>query len=302
MTTRSTGSPLEYDPSAHFEVQERDVAYRRAGEVSLLARVYEPQGQGPFPMLLDLHGGGWRQFDRLRDGPIDTDLASHGLFVASLDFRLNGEAPHPAAMQDINYGIRWLKAHAAEFNAQPNGMGGIGFSSGGHHILMAGIRPSYPAYASDSSPELAGIDASLTYVIPCGCAYDLIGSLLNPMPGTDEPDRFALYDYFGGIAGIKSESPQHIVDSGEAIVRPAVLLCQAGGDTLPGFTTDEALRFAQSYVASGGNIEVALFPSAPHIFLNPGLVERSEAMVRGLAAIRAFISRQLAYEAAPFVT
>jgi acetyl esterase/lipase len=113
-------------------------------------------------------------------------------------------------------------------------------------------------------------------------------------------DHFQLYDYLGGMSGVRSESPQHILDSGEKVARPSLLLVQAGADVLPGFTSDKAVRFAQTYAEAGGNVELVIFPGAPHIFINPGLVERSEAMDRGLAAVRSYIARQLAYRAAPF--
>lgn len=294
-----TNTHLRYDLAASFPVSERDVEFRKVGGRSLLAHVYEPQGPGPFPMLIDIHGGGWNRFDRMRDRPVDTELAAHGIVVASLDFRLNGEAPHPAAMQDINYAIRWLKAHAGDFNARPEGMGGLGFSSGGHQALMAGLRPRHARYLADDAP--AGVDAELSYVICSGCGYDLVTTMVERAPAEPHArDFFRLYDYFGGVEGVIGESPQHIIESGEAIARPAILLLQAGGDVLPGFTTDKAARFAQTYAAGGGNIELAIFPGAPHIFINPGLVERSEAMDRGLAAVRNYIARQIGYLAAPF--
>jgi acetyl esterase len=300
MTAATDTRHLRYDPTAHFTVLDRDVEYRRVGGRSLLAHVFEPQGPGPFPLLVDIHGGGWNRFDRLRDKPVDLELAAHGIVIASLDFRLNGEAAHPAAMQDINYAIRWFKAHAGDFNARPGGMGGLGFSSGGQQVLMAGLRPNYPAYVGDEGP--AGVDASLDYVICSGCGYDLLTAMTERAPmAPHEHDFFHLYDYFGGIGGVTAESPQHILDSGEKIARPAVLLVQAGGDVLPGFTTDKAVRFAQRYAEGGGNIDLIIFPGAPHIFINPGLVARSEAMDRGLAAVRSYIARQLAYAAAPFV-
>jgi acetyl esterase len=285
---------LHYDPASRFQVQERDVTYRDIGNVRLLARIYQPQGRGPFPMLIDVHGGGWNRFDRMRNQPVNLELASHGIVVAALDFRLNGQAPHPAAMQDINFAIRWLKVHATDFNARPEGMGGLGISSGGHQVLMAGLRPNHPRYVADDAPK--GTDASLSYLICIGCGYDLITAFVER--GTIEPfdyDMFHHYEYFGGVAGIRSESPQHLLESGEEYARPPILLLQAGADDLPGFTNDKALKFAQTYAEAGGNVELAIFPGAGHIFINPALVKRSEAMDRGLAAARYYIARQLAY-------
>jgi acetyl esterase/lipase len=291
---------MKYDLCVNYEVLERDVAYRDVDGHVLLSHVYEPQGEGPFPMLIDLHGGGWNRYDRLRNRPVDLELAQHGLVVASLDFRLKGQAEHPAAMQDINYGIRWFKAHAADFNATAQGMGGLGFSSGGHQILLAGLRPHHPAYLT--SMDALPVDATLDYVICSGCGYDLLSSVCDPSPShANAVDAFDLVNYFGGIAGVKNESPIHVLQSAENLHHPALLLIQAGGDVLPGFTNARAGEFVQAYSAAGGQVEMMVLPHAPHIFINPGLVKPSENMQRGLLALKSYIARQLDYLSHPFI-
>jgi acetyl esterase len=255
-------------------------------------------GQKPWPMLLDVHGGGWNRFDRTRDGPVDQQLAALGMVVASVDFRLNGQAPHPAAMQDIHSAIRWLKAHAADFGATPKGMGALGFSSGGHQVLMAGMRPHHAAYGS---AEAGAHNAELAYLICSGCGYDLITAMTEPHPvAPHKHDHFNLYDYMGGVEGVRGESPLHVIQTQEALATPPLLLIQAGADVLPGFTNDKAAEFAQRYTQRGGQVELAILANAPHIFINPGLMPDSEAMRRGLAMLKGFIARQLDYQAHPF--
>ncbi len=113
-------------------------------------------------------------------------------------------------------------------------------------------------------------------------------------------DHFNLYDYFGGVEGVRAESPLHVIQTPEALATPPLLLIQAGADVLPGFTNDKAAEFAQRYTQRGGQVELAILAGAPHIFINPGLMPDSEAMRRGLAMLKGFIARQLDYQAHPF--
>src|SRR4051812_3234973 len=154
-----------YDPASTYDVRWRDVEYRHDGQQSWLVRLYEPQGPRPFPMLVEIHGGAWTLMDRTQNGPRDEILAASGLVVAAPDFHLGGQAPYPAAQADINYLIRWLKAHAAEFRATPESVGGLGYSSGGQQIMLAAMRPYDPLYTAIPLPEAPDVDASLAYVI-----------------------------------------------------------------------------------------------------------------------------------------
>src|SRR5215475_10714291 len=129
-----------YDPSRTFEVRSRDVVYRKNGAVDWLARVYEPQGSGPFPAVLEIHGGAWNNNDRLQNAPLDEALAASGLVVVAVDFRLGAEGKYPKSIADVNYATRWLKAHACDFNATPEALGGLGLSSGGHMIALSAMR------------------------------------------------------------------------------------------------------------------------------------------------------------------
>ena len=99
-----------------YEVDERDVEYQRQAGKAWLARVYQPKGAGPFPTIIDVHGGAWHNGDRTNNAGVDRALAAKGVVVAALDFRQPPEAGYPASICDVNLALRWLKAHAAEFN------------------------------------------------------------------------------------------------------------------------------------------------------------------------------------------
>ena len=99
-----------------FEVDVRDVEYQQQAGKAWLARIYQPKGTGPFPTIVDVHGGAWHNGDRTNNAGIDRALAAKGIVVAALDFRQPPEAGYPASICDVNLAVRWLKAHAAEFN------------------------------------------------------------------------------------------------------------------------------------------------------------------------------------------
>ena len=89
-----------------YEVKVEDVEYIRHASTPYLMRLYRPQGTGPFPIMVELHGGAWCRSDRLADKVIHEPLAKSGVIVAALDWRQPPAAPYPASFQDIHYGIR----------------------------------------------------------------------------------------------------------------------------------------------------------------------------------------------------
>src|SRR5258707_5957405 len=135
-STRRVSSPAiaapAYDPDARFDLVVTDVELRHnaAGRM-LMARIYQPQGPGPFPTVLDLHGGAWGRKDRLAEEPMDRALASSGLLVVAIDMTVAPEAPYPACVQDANYAVRWLKQNAATWNGDTSKIGVYASSSGG---------------------------------------------------------------------------------------------------------------------------------------------------------------------------
>src|SRR5262249_57568962 len=106
-----TGEDVEYQPG-------------------LLARLYRPAGTGPFPAALQVHGGAWTSKDRTDNAFMAKALAESGIFVASIDFRMPPVAPHPGSIQDINLGVRWLKAHARSFGSRPQRVGSLATATG----------------------------------------------------------------------------------------------------------------------------------------------------------------------------
>src|SRR5688572_20057518 len=103
--------------ATRHEIDVEDVEYLRHGDKPLLARVYKPRGTGPFPIIVDLHGGAWTKKDRTSDVVTCEALARNGIVAVALDFRMPPQGGYPASLADSNYAIRWCKSRAKELNS-----------------------------------------------------------------------------------------------------------------------------------------------------------------------------------------
>lgn len=287
---------VSYDPTAHYEVEETDVEYLRHGDQGYLVRMYRPLGvSGVTPALLQVHGGQWSSSDRLQCERINRALASSGLLVAAIDFRLAPDHPYPQQVQDINYAVRWLKAHAAEYGADPATVGGMGASSGGHGIVLSAMRPYDPRYAALPLPEGPDLDATLSYVISCWGIVDPTArnafAMANPNAGEGfggaERLQRSTAGYFGDDATMSDGNPQHILDRGERVALPPLLVVQGDLDLNIPYQIPE--KFAAAWNAAGGKPEFELFPGMKHSFGN----QTGPEPERSYAVMQAFIARQV---------
>jgi len=292
VTQQRTSIVPRYDPAGQYDVQSRDVEYRRDGAESWLARIYEPQGAGPFPALLENHGGAWNNNDRTQNAPIDEALAASGLVVAAIDFHLGTQAPHPAAQQDINYATRWLKVRAADFNASPEVVGGLGLSSGGHQIMLSAMRPRDPSYAALPLEEAPDVDASLAYVMMGWAVLDPHARYLYARERGRQNLVASSERYFVDEAGMREANPQLILERGEPVELPPALLLHGADDDILAPKTAE--RFVEAYGRAGGVIELAEYPRAGHGFAR----ESGPNAARALELMKSFVARQLAAVAA----
>src|SRR3954466_710118 len=127
MTTAVLDKPL--DNKAH-EFDAEDIEYLRHGDKPLLARVYRPKGEGPFPALVECHGGAWCLSDRLTEKLRHQAMASNGIVSIALDFRSGSADPYPASVADVNYAVRWAKHNARMLKTRPDLVALSGQSSG----------------------------------------------------------------------------------------------------------------------------------------------------------------------------
>jgi acetyl esterase/lipase len=278
---------VAYNPSAQVEIKVWDVEYRRDPVRTLMARVYQPQGEGPFPVLLDVHGGAWNDQDRTANAPVDERLAASGILVVAIDVRLAREAPYPASVADVNYGIRWLKSKAREWQGDPETLGVLGSSSGGHVTQLNAMRPHDPRYTMYALPEAPGLDATVAYVL----ARSPISDPAARYEQAQKMQRASLIHnseiYFKPWDTIFEGNPQQILERGEAVTLPPMFILQGALDdnVLPAVQE----RFVEAYRAAGGEIELEVYPGADHRWIiHPG-----PQTDRAIEMIKAFIARQL---------
>jgi len=281
--------------SHEFTVE--DVEYLRHGGTGYLARLYRPQGAGPFPIMVELHGGAWCRSDRLADKIIHEALAKSGVIVAALDWRQPpAGAPYPASFQDIHYGIRWIKAKAAELGGRADMVGSMGNSSGGHKAMLLGMRPFDPRYSALPGP--AGVDGTVRCVILTSPVIDPLGRYRYakqlkaggpPYPKLADEVIPCHEAYWGTEAVMDEGAPATALEKGEKVELPPALYLQG--------TVDEAHprphldRFVAAYRKAGGVVDLELFEGE-----GQGFIMRkagSPASDRALDRINEFVHKQL---------
>jgi len=269
-----------------YDVAHEDVEYQRQGGKPLLARLYRPVGASGGPAIVEVHGGAWTSGDRLNNAVIAGSLASVGATVLSLDFRMPPEAAYPASVADINLGIRWMKAHARELGSDPARVGGLASSSGGQQLLLNALKPREPRFAA--LPLAGGFDASLAFAILCWPVADPLARYR--MAQEKKIDRFlqAHHAFFGTEAAMDEGSPQRILERGERVELPPLLILQGTADD--NLTPDMADRFAAAYRKAGGTVDLQKFDGEPHMFVTKD--PTTEASRRALALMQAFVRRQ----------
>jgi acetyl esterase/lipase len=114
-----------------------DLEYARAGAKPLLLDLYLPEKPaGPLPLVIWIHGGGWAAGSK--SGGPGPRLSGRGYAVASVEYRLSGEALFPAQIEDVKAAVRWLRANAAKYNLDPRKFAAWGSSAGGHLVALLG--------------------------------------------------------------------------------------------------------------------------------------------------------------------
>lgn len=126
----------------------RDIAYVANGHVLQKLDLFVPAGDGPFPLIIWIHGGAFRMGDKsgIPFDPPPLDYLAQGYAVASLNYRLSQHALFPAQIEDCKAGVRWLRAHAAQYRLDSERFGAWGPSAGGHLVTMLGVAGAVKAF------------------------------------------------------------------------------------------------------------------------------------------------------------
>ena len=257
--------------NASFDYTVGDFNYVEHEDGPQRLRLFMPIGTGPFPLVVDVHGGAWCNQDLKDCEPRDLLLVRAGFAVAALNFRHAGSG-YPTSLVDINYAIRWLKAHAGKLGLRADAVGLSGQSSGGHLAMLAAMRPTDPRYTAVASPDGAKVDASVKAVVMQWPVINPLSryrhavraaALENPPAWVgDIPSRHDLY--WKTEAAMEEGNPMLVLERGEKVVLPPALWIQGRPDPVHDyrdpvgtFDCNEPERFAMNYRKAGGSLELA---------------------------------------------
>ncbi|HLG71139.1 MAG TPA: alpha/beta hydrolase [Chloroflexota bacterium] len=253
------------------------------------ASIYQPEGEGPFPALLDVHGGQWTipTAHRHANAPMAKYLASRGMVVMAIEFRQDREHRFPDSLADSNCAMRWLRAHAEEYRAARAPIGALGASSGGHLVMLNAMKPADPRFCSMPVEGATCEEGGGDYLICHSPILDPLGRR-KFAEQTGREDILKSTDFWFHPPEMVSEAnPQLILDRHEPVRLVPALILQGTADK----NIDHRLqdRFAEAYRAAGGEIQLEKFEGAPHIFFN----EPGPHTDRCLEVIGAFVNRQI---------
>jgi len=256
---------------ANYEFSTEDFDYLRHGDRALKLRVFRPHGDGPFPAVIDLHGGAWCNGSLNECKARDEVLAASGLVAVALDFR-HAEDGYPSSLIDINYAVRWVKANAAKLGVRADRVGLCGQSSGGHLAMLAAMRPHDPRYAAIALPAgSAAVDATVQCV---AMTWPVINPLsryrharrardaANPPAWVgDIPQRHDTY--WKTEANMAEGNPVLALERGEKVQTPPALWVQGRPDIVHDYRdpdspvdANEPERFVADYRKAGGTIDL----------------------------------------------
>ena len=254
---------VSYNPAATFEIKVSEVDFRRNAQGrQLMARLYQPQGTGPFPVVLDLHGGAWNNKDRFAEEPMDRAIAASGVLVVAIDMTRAAEAPYPACVQDASYGVRWLKANASKWNGDASTLGIYGSSSGGHVAELLALRPNDARYNAIALPGAPQHDVSVAYVIARSPISNTFARYENAVAKQREHMIKNNKNFFVPWESVHEGNPHGILERGEKVNLVPLLIMQGGLDdnVLPSMQE----KFVAAYRAAGGACEFHVFEGAEH--------------------------------------
>ena len=146
----------------------KDLAYVDDGDPKHKLDLYMPEGAAKVPVVMWIHGGGWKTGDRSLYGAIGRRFAEAGIGFAAISYRLSPKVKHPAHVEDCARAFAWLYAHVADYGGDPDRLFVSGQSAGGHLSALLTLDPQYLKALNVPQGAIKGvIPMSGVYTVPC---------------------------------------------------------------------------------------------------------------------------------------
>jgi acetyl esterase/lipase len=243
---------------------KKDVVYGNVHGAGLLCDIAYPEGKGPFPVILSVHGGRWVGSHRSDPGEGAIDVkqwAGFGLFAMSIDYRLVGCSPPPACYQDLQCAIRWVHAHKDKYPIDTERIFLIGMSAGGHLVSLAATLGDGPFPRTGGYPKHSN---DIRGVISLSGPYDLEklswGNLWKPATGDQ-------------LAARKLASPiQHV----SAKTKPILILHSDNDGSVP---VQQAKEMAAALEKVKARHRLSIYSKKGHMRITEDVIKETRAFI-----------------------
>lgn len=262
---------------------ELDIAYAADSPAQKLD-LYLPPGEAgaPRPALVVVHGGGWRGGDKQRGqwARIPAQYASDGYVAISVNYRLTGEAPWPAQIEDVKAAVRWLRAHADKHAVDVNRIGAYGNSAGAHLVSLLGL------VKQSDGLEGSGPYQEQSSLVQAVCASATPTDFLNWREPGVVPERLGRTFLAGPSDTLRDRARQASpITYARGDAPPFLLIHGTADQTVPISQSD---RFAKALRAAGAEqVRYMIFDNETH-----GVFQRQQLLT--YPAVKAFFADALA--------
>ena len=245
-----------------------NVPYSDAGDVGLFLDIYRPRDRasGPRPAVVLIHGGGWVQGDKSWEASLADRLTRAGFVAVAIDYRLATDAGsrYPAQVDDVQRAVRWVRAHAREYGIDPDRVGAVGHSAGGHLAASLGSRET----RDNSDPTLARYSSRVACVVDSAGPADFT---TDESPSVGPSIAWVVPNLFGhsraeAPEAYRDASPMTHVDARSA---PTLLLHGTADDIVP---IDQSRRLLRALREAGVEARLVELEGAGHALATPAHV------------------------------
>jgi acetyl esterase/lipase len=247
---------------------ERDIAYVPDGTPAQRLDLYLPEkpADKPMPLVIWVHGGGWRGGSKA-GGARAAFLLPHGYAVASIEYRFSNVALFPAQIQDCQAAVRWLRANAMKYNLDPQRFGAAGDSAGGHLVALMGAtggQKTFPPIGGneEQSDAIQAVcdfygPADFTTVAAQAAADTAVKNIFD-FAAAKDPYSLLIGGPLTDKAKAQAVSPVHYVGKSS----PPILILHGTADALVPYA--QSVQLADAYKAAGATAYLQTFPNGGH--------------------------------------
>ena len=244
---------------------EKDIIYSRTNGSAVLADIAYPVDGNELPAIIYVHGGRWRAGERDYANALNVaQWAGMGYFAMTIDYRLVGATPAPAAYQDLQTAIRWVHAHADEYGIDSSSVYLIGDSSGGHLVALAATLGEGPYERVGGWEEArSDIRAAISVARPYELNTLSWGNLWTPLEGDAREAR-------------RIASPIHSIGPG---TRPLLVIHSDDDRSVP---IQQAIDFVDALNAAGVQHDFIHYTDSGHMRITDDVIKESLNFINGL--------------------